>query len=71
MINGECESLIGVLVANRKKQRISQGELAKELGITQPSMSRIESLKHQPTLQQVFVIAKRLNLEISISARGE
>lgn len=61
---------MGFLVYARKKQRIKQSEIAECLGVTQATVSRIESLKHQPTLNQIFAIAKKLNLKIGIYFEG-
>lgn len=49
----------------RKKHNLTQRQLAKMCGLTQPHISKLENFKHGsklPTLRNVIIIARELNL---------
>jgi len=55
------------IVRIRSEAGLTQAELAKKLGVSQPVISKIESLNIEDIqLSTIFKIAKALNLEVKI-----
>ena len=63
----ELAAVIGSLIERRNELGISQRELAKECGMPQSSLARIESMKTTPNLNTLIRIMRPLNLKISIT----
>jgi DNA-binding XRE family transcriptional regulator len=63
-LQAEKKIFVMRLVNARLKQRLSQAELAKRLGMPQPAIARIESGKGNPSLRTILAIAKALNLNL-------
>ena len=63
----ELAAVIGSLIERRNELGISQRELAKECGMPQSSLARIESMKTTPNLDTLIRIMRPLNLKISIT----
>ena len=56
-------AVLGVVIANnRKLQCIEQGEVAKKMGLSQSSYSRLESGKSSFSVDQMFQSVEALNL---------
>lgn len=53
-----------VIIKYRKKAGLSQKQLAKEAGITQPFMNEIESGKKKPSLEVLFKICEVLDIKL-------
>lgn len=51
---------------HRKKLNLSQSEMAKMLGITQPYLSQIENGLRKPSLEMALKISKELGVEPDI-----
>ena len=48
----------------RKKQRLSQEELAKKCGVSRQTINAIENNKYDPTLILAFNLARELNTRV-------
>lgn len=60
------QKLIDDLIEIRKKENISQSELAKITGNSQQSISRFEKKIHSPSVKLLLNIAKALGYEIQL-----
>ena len=58
--------ILNYLVKERKRQKISQNEMAKRLNITQQTYCKIESGTHKMTAIQLLQITPILKLDYSI-----
>ncbi|MEN8905991.1 MAG: helix-turn-helix transcriptional regulator [Clostridiales bacterium] len=61
--------LIGAIIAERKKRKISQKELSEMIGAEQSTISRIETWTVRPTLDTVLKIAYALDIDVNISVK--
>lgn len=59
-----CKEVIRLLSAARKAQGISMNRLAKTAGLTQPTISILESSQPNPKLESLLRIAHALGLDI-------
>ena len=59
--------IVYFLTQERKKQNLSQDELATKSGLTKNTISRIETLVSTPSLSALIQISNALNLDIIIS----
>lgn len=50
----------------RQKQRVTQVELAKRIGMTQPQLSNLESMANSPSWNTITRYAEGLGLDLSI-----
>lgn len=62
--------IIGKLVDQRIRLKISQRELAELTKLSQSSIARIESLMVSPRLDTLVKIADALNMEIQLTEQG-
>lgn len=51
----------------RMENNMSQKELAKKLEVTQVMVSKLESGQYNPSIEQLWKISKKLNLEFTVS----
>ena len=58
--------VIGKYKACRKSKGITQTELARRTGISQPNMTRFESGKYNPSLDMMVRIATALEMSLDI-----
>lgn len=60
------------VVAHRAEHGLTQTALARQLGMQQPAVARLEAGVHTPSLEVLWRLASRLGLEfhIDITARG-
>lgn len=58
--------LIGEMIALRKQQQMTQGELAEKIGSKQQVVSRIEKKENSPTLKTFCNILQVLGYELKI-----
>lgn len=65
-IQDEDKKLVEKLVEIRKRENISQEELAKMTGSSQQSISRLEKQIHSPSLKVFTNIAKVLGYEVRL-----
>lgn len=65
----ETEIIKGLTVA-RKKQGISQAELAKAVGVSESHIKNIEALSANPKLSKLTKLAEVLNLTITVTPNG-
>lgn len=61
--------IIDLLIKKRAEKNLTQFQLAKKLGLTQPVISKLESGNYNPSVKFLSKIAKGLdaNLEITLS----
>lgn len=59
-------TLIGQYVTCRKEKGISQMELSKRTGISQPNITRFESGNYNPSLEMLVKIAEALDMKLEI-----
>lgn len=64
-ILGKVEVLIDELVAERKRQKLSQRDLAKLSGMKQEAIARMETMQAVPRLDTFLKIATALNYELT------
>ena len=60
------ERLILELYKIRKKKKITQNDISKSVKLPQPTISRIESLEHDVTLNTLIKYAEAIGIELSI-----
>jgi DNA-binding XRE family transcriptional regulator len=60
------------VVAYRAEHNLSQGELGRLLGISQPAVARIEAGNHEPSLSRLRQLSRGLDMEfhIDITQKG-
>jgi len=51
----------------RMENNLSQKDLAKKLEVTQVMVSKLESGQYNPSIEQLWKISKKLNLEFTVS----
>lgn len=51
----------------RIENKLKQSELAEKLGISQGMVSKLESGEYNPTIQQLWKISKKLDLQLRVS----
>jgi transcriptional regulator with XRE-family HTH domain len=59
-------SLIGKMIEAREKKGLSQRQLAEMVGIKQPAIARLESMKATPQIDTLFKILEPLGYTIKI-----
>lgn len=57
------------VVRYRAEYELSQSELARQLGMRQPQVARIEAGDHTPTIETLLRLAAGLGIEIAIDVR--
>ena len=65
-----CKNLISDLVKLRKSQKISQQQVAQALGVTQGSISQMESLKTDMSVQSAIRYAQVVGAELTLCQNG-
>lgn len=60
------QQLQEILLSARREQNLTQQELAKKSGVTQPDISRLENGRGNPSLQRLKALAKGLGMELRI-----
>lgn len=68
-IEEKISTIVYFLTEERKKQKMTQEQLAHLSGLTKNTISRIETLVSIPTLPAILKIASALKLEIGIVNR--
>jgi len=58
--------LIKQMVQARQQAGMSQQDLAKAMGVSQPSVARLESLTYSPTVKKLHQYAKAVGCEMKI-----
>lgn len=66
MVPEQCDRLIDELVSYRKEKEITQLRLAREAGLTQSVIARIESKKSLPQLDTIMKIVDVLGYDLKI-----
>lgn len=61
--------LIDEFIEIRKKENVSQAELAKMIGSRQQAISRLESKEHSPSLKLFYSILDALGYELTIKKK--
>lgn len=64
---GRTYKLFAEITLIRKQKSMTQKQLAKMAGITQPALARIEAGRANPTLIQVVKIIRALDCELTIN----
>lgn len=70
MVIRDTKQLGAALQRERKRQGLTQTELAEKAGVRQQTISAVEGGKPRSELQVIFDIMTALGLDISLSARG-
>ncbi|MCC6237616.1 MAG: helix-turn-helix transcriptional regulator [Dehalococcoidia bacterium] len=74
-IQAEYEALapryaaIRALIKARQAQQVSQSELARRMGVTQPVIARLESGERSPRLDTLAAAARALGCELEVAFR--
>ena len=55
------------IIKERYALDMNQKDFASHLGISQPMVSKLESLEYNPSVKTLFQICKKLNLKLDIS----
>jgi DNA-binding XRE family transcriptional regulator len=55
-----------MLIAYRAKHRLTQTALARQLGMRQPAIARLEAGEHTPSIQTLVKLAEGLGIEIQL-----
>ncbi|MEN0058532.1 MAG: helix-turn-helix transcriptional regulator [Bdellovibrio sp.] len=63
------KQLGSVIRRHRKLQKISQIDLAKKAGVTQKTISKIESDASKTTITTLLLILTALNLDLTVTER--
>lgn len=66
-IRDQIDDLILALIKTRKRNHITQNELAKKTGIPQTTISRVESFNQTPTLQVLIKLANELGMKLEFT----
>ena len=69
-VSSDDKELVDRLIEIRKKENISQSELAKMTGNTQQAISRLEKKNHSPSLQTFCSILDALGYGLVIEKKG-
>lgn len=64
------KALIDQFVEIRRKENVSQAELAKMIGSKQQAISRLESKEHSPSLKLFYSILDVLGYELTIKKKN-
>ncbi len=59
--------LVEMIIKKRIKENLTQTQLAKKMGITQPVISKLESGNYNPSIRFLHKIAKALDATVKIS----
>jgi transcriptional regulator with XRE-family HTH domain len=54
------------LLRYRAEKGLTQRELAEELGVSQPRVAKLESGEHNPSIDSIINVVKRLGIEFAI-----
>lgn len=65
-VQDQIDDLILELIRERKKRKITQVELAKQTGIPQVTISRLESFRSSPALQTIVKLSTALGLVLAL-----
>lgn len=65
----ECQDLLDKLVTRREELNISQREIAKRMGISQPAVAQFELSSSNPTLSTIVRYANTLGVELQLSIK--
>jgi DNA-binding XRE family transcriptional regulator len=55
-----------MLIAYRAKHQLTQTALARQLGMRQPAVARLEAGEHTPSIQTLVKLAEGLGIEIEL-----
>lgn len=66
IIQNQIDEIIGVIIKNRKKKKITQEELAKITGVNRSTITRLESFDYIPTLPVILSIFQALDITFEI-----
>lgn len=58
--------VINALIRARKAKKLSQRELAEQLGVSKTVIARLESGEHSPRLETVYDVAKALGMRLDV-----
>jgi HTH-type transcriptional regulator / antitoxin HipB len=70
MMIRDAKQLGAALQRERKRQRLTQSQLAQRAGVRQQTISAVEGGKPRSELQVIFDIMTALGLEFSLGARS-
>lgn len=62
----KCANMIGLLIEQRHNQGMTQKDLAKEAGLTQSVIARLESKKAIPRLDTLLKVADALGCDLAV-----
>ena len=61
-----ADRIATMLIAYRAKHRLTQTALARQLGMRQPAIARLEAGEHTPSIQTLVRLAESLGIEIHL-----
>jgi transcriptional regulator with XRE-family HTH domain len=61
-----AQAFSDVLIRYRAEESISQRELARRLGVSQPRVAKLESGEHNPSIDSIINVVRCLGIEFAI-----
>jgi DNA-binding XRE family transcriptional regulator len=61
--------VVAALIGERIKRKLTQEQLARQAGVRQPSLARIENGRVNPSIAMLSKLAKALNMRLDIQFR--
>ena len=65
------QTLMDQLVAKREELGVSQREMAKRMGVSQPAVAQFELSSANPTISSVIRYANKLGVELQFDIRSQ
>jgi transcriptional regulator with XRE-family HTH domain len=65
----ECQDLMDKLVSRREELGVSQREMARRMGVSQPAVAQFELSSSNPTLSTIVRYANKLGVELQLSVK--
>ena len=69
VVRGKTDNLVNSLIAERKRQGLTQQDIANRTGVKTPNIARFEAKKTTPTFQFLEKYADALGMEMEYTLR--